>query len=80
MGIFSRKKREENVDPTFSERLAKLEARYTRIEANLLDLATAQDIIRNKVLRKIQPKKYEDDEESEKKPKDLYNSVLLPER
>lgn len=70
--------KKEKVEETSSERLSKLEKRLTRIEAELLDLAVAQDTIRNKVLRKIQFKK--EKEEEEDKPQDLYSKVLIPER
>ncbi len=70
MMFFSKK----NVEETSNERLSKLEKRLTRLEAEILDVATAQDIIRNKVLRKIQFKKEEEE------PQDLYNRVLIPER
>jgi len=39
--------------------------KITRLEAEVLDIATAQDIIRNKVLRKIQTKKGKEEEETE---------------
>lgn len=67
----------KNVEETSNERLSKLEKRLTRLEAEILDVATAQDIIRNKVLRKIQTKK-EDKEEEETE--SLYSKVLIPER
>lgn len=41
-----------------------LRARVTRLEADILDLYTAQDAIRDKVLRKIQQKRQEKDEEN----------------
>jgi len=80
MAFFWQKQPEDNLPLTLLGRFSKIEARLTRLEAEILDVATAQDIIRNKVLRKIQPKKYPDEEEEDKKPKDLYNSVLLPEK
>ncbi len=63
--IFWSKKRSENENETLEERFSRLEKRFTRLEAEILDIATAQDIIRNKVLRKIQSKKEEVEEESE---------------
>lgn len=72
-----KKKLIENVPDTLLERVSKLEKRLTRVEAEILDVATAQDIIRNKVLRKIQSKKSEVDEEETK---DLYNGVLIKEK
>jgi len=72
---FLRRKTAENVLPTFSERLQRLESRQTRLEADILDLATAINIMRDKVLRKIQFKK----EEEEPKAKDIYAGMLIPE-
>lgn len=46
------------------------------MEAELLDLATAQDIIRDKVLRKIQVKKAPEETEPSK---DIYKGVLISE-
>jgi len=69
----------KNVELTSNERIKKLEHRLTLIESEILDIATAQNIIRNKVLKKIQFKNPKIDEEEEDKPKDLYNSVLLKE-
>lgn len=67
----------EKVDETLSERVGRLEKRITRLEAEQLDLATAQDIIRDKVLRKIQVKKAP---EPESEPaKDIYKGVLISE-
>lgn len=66
----------EKVDETLSERISKIEKRLTRIEAEILDVATAQDIIRNKVLRKIQTKKEPEEEQTQ----DLYSKILIPER
>jgi hypothetical protein len=48
----------ENVNPS-------IETRFTKLEAEVLALAVAQDVIRNKVLRKIQFKKKEEEEEEE---------------
>jgi hypothetical protein len=61
MGWFDKKKEEE----TSSDRLKKVETRLTRLEAEILDVATAQDIIRNKVLRKIQSKRVPEEEETD---------------
>ena len=63
----------QNDDLTLTKRIAKVESRLTSIEAEILDLATAINIIRNKVLKKIQFKNPEKEEESE----DLYNGMLL---
>jgi hypothetical protein len=72
MWLFNKK----NVEITSNERLKKLEHRLTLIEAEILDIATAQNIIRNKVLKKIQFKNPKEDDEN---PQDLYKSVLLKE-
>jgi len=64
MGLFWTNKRSENVDPTYQEQLKRMQVRITKLEAETLELMTALDIIRNKVLRKIQFKK-EDKEEEE---------------
>lgn len=55
-------------DETLKERVIRLEKRLTRLEAEQLDLATAQDIIRDKVLRKIQFKKQEEEKKTEADP------------
>lgn len=66
---------------TLVQRISKLETRITLLDAEIMDLATAQDILRNKVLRKIQGRsRPEQLEEEEGKPKDLYGGVLLPTR
>jgi len=66
----------KNVELTSTERLKKLEHRLSLLEAEVLDIATAQNIIRNKVLKKIQ---FKNPKEEEEQPKDLYSSVLLKE-
>ena len=73
MALFWSKKEVENVDPTLKEELRSLKARITRLESEILDLMTAQEIIRNKILRKIQSKKDPEEETS----KDIYNGVLI---
>jgi len=69
--MFSLFKRKQNVETTFKDDITiledsikKMQTRLTRLEAEILDVATAQDIIRNKVLRKIQFKKPSEEEES----------------
>jgi len=76
MSLISFFKRMDNVSIPYNERILRIESRLTRLEADILDLATAQDIIRNKVLRKIQYKK---EEKEEVQTKDLSSRVLLPE-
>lgn len=66
--------KKENEEITLLERVKKLEAKVARQDNEILDLVTATDIIRNKVLRKIQFKKIE--KEDSKEP---YNGMLLPE-
>lgn len=66
----------KNEDLSLNQRIKKLESRLQVVEAEILDVATAQNIIRNKVLKKIQFKNPKNDEEEEQDP---YNSVLLKE-
>ena len=75
--LFFRKKAPENVEKTFSERLLRLESRLSVLEADILDLATAQNILRNKVLKKIQFKNIKEEEETSK---DLYSEILIKEK
>ncbi len=74
--MFWTKKPPEQVEVSFSQRLLRIESRLTLLEADILDLGTAQEIIRNKVLRKIQGKKPEEEE----KAKDLYGGMLLSDK
>jgi len=63
---FFTKKPVDNVKDTLeSKEYTKLMARITKLEAELLEVITAQAIIRDKVLRKIQFKRKEDNEEGE---------------
>ena len=62
---------------TCLDRVSAVEKRLSRLEAEILDVATAQDIIRNKVLRKIQSRKAPEEEEESK---DIYNGVLIKEQ
>lgn len=64
MSWFKHEKREENDDLSQKDEIIKLKARINRIESELLDVMTAQEIIRNKVLRKIQSKKQPEEEEN----------------
>jgi hypothetical protein len=66
--MFWKKKAEKApvaVEPTILEKLLLLEGRISRLEAETLDLMSAQLIIRNKVLRKIQSKTPPPEEEKE---------------
>ncbi len=65
----STKIREEDVNYTYEEQLSilkkdlqVLKSRLIKMDSEILDLATSQDIIRNKVLRKIQNKKPTEEE------------------
>jgi len=55
----------ENVPETYEARLRKLEMKYLKLDAELMDLAQSQDIIRNKVLRKIQERRKPEEEEED---------------
>lgn len=78
MWIFNRTKPPLDVPATFEERLRKLELRQTKIDGEIMDLAIGQDLLRNKVLRKIQKPREEALEENEpNKPKE---DVLLPDK
>jgi len=63
MEIIWGKKREKDDDLTTKEQLLLMKSRITRVESEILDVITAVDIIRNKVLRKIQSKKSSENEE-----------------
>jgi hypothetical protein len=76
---FFKKKEPENVPETFGERLSRVEKRLTRMEAEILDVATAQDIIRDKVLRKIQVQKPKPEPQESEEKEDLYKNVLIKE-
>jgi len=65
------------VSQTCLDRVSAVEKRLSRLEAEILDVATAQDIIRNKVLRKIQSRKVPEEEQESK---DIYNGVLIKEQ
>jgi len=66
MFSFFQSKTSKNVETTLeSSEYRKLLVRITQLEAEVLALATANDIIRNKVLRKIQFKKEEETEKED---------------
>ena len=76
--LFS-KKQPENVPETYELRLKKLESKLIATQAEVLELYTAIDIIRNKVLRKIQYKKEEKEEEKpEETPNNPFASLIPP--
>lgn len=56
-----------------------LNIRLATLESRVLSLELSQEAFRNKVLRKIQGKKDEIDEEAEKA-QDIYSKVLLPDK
>lgn len=80
MSAFWSKKREIPENVTQEERIRKIESRLNLLSAEILDVATAQTIIRDKVLRKIQQKKTPDLEMGDDKPKDYYGGMLLPDK
>jgi len=51
-----------------SDEIRKLNARMSKFEAEMLELAVAQDVLRNKVLRKIQFKRSTEEEDSQNDP------------
>ena len=55
MWLFSRKKEQKDVSETFESRLRK-------VEGQILDLYTDYDLLRNKVLRKIQVRPLKNEE------------------
>jgi len=58
-------KRKENVEQTFIDRLTIVESKITRLSAEILDLNVSLDLIRDKVLRKIQKQRGEEPQETE---------------
>lgn len=56
-------KRKSNVDATTLERIEKLEKDVSKLKTECLDNATDIDAMRDKVLRKIQKKREEPEEE-----------------
>lgn len=78
MGFFWHSKPQKNTPENDENRLIFIENRLKKLENEVLGLAAGQEVIRNKVLKKIQFKR--PDEETEEKPKDLYSGMLLPDR
>ena len=62
-GMFWNKKKDE--EPQISERISSLSAKIARIEAEILDLYTANDIIRKKLIGRLR-RNVEKDEEEDK--------------
>jgi len=60
---FNNKQTTENVLPTYEERLLRLETEVRKLKSENLGFATDIEVIRNKVLRKIQFKKEVETEE-----------------
>lgn len=59
---FQRKEAEKRPEDV---NLSQLQKRMTRLEAEMLDLTITIDLLRNKVLRKIQTKKISEEVESD---------------
>jgi chaperonin cofactor prefoldin len=62
--VFWNKKEQEKIEPTLIERVAKLEGKLQTVESQIVELFTSYDILRNKVLRKIQTRKEPEEEEN----------------
>lgn len=61
-------KRKENVKTTLeSDEYRELKVKLVKLESEILGIITAQDLIRDKVLRKIQYKRKDVEEEEENK-------------
>ncbi len=69
-------KRQENVSANLIKRVSEHEAELAQLRSHLLGVEMDIKSLRDKVLRKIQNKKPEEEEE---KGKDLYNGMLIPE-
>lgn len=63
--IFWNKKEKPAIKTDYLEEIAHLKSRITRLEAEVLDIMTAQEVIRDKVLRKIRLKSRTEDEEND---------------
>lgn len=74
--FWDRKKPDENVPKTFESRIVSIERRLGEIESQILAITIDQKMVRDKVLRKIQ---FKHTEEEEQQP-DPYKSVLIPDR
>lgn len=60
---FFNKKAPEQVEPTYQERLKRLESKVMRQETEILDLIGSYDILKNKILKKIQSTKQPKEEQ-----------------
>ena len=69
--------KDEDLPESVSERLDRLEKKMTRLSAEMLDVMTSVQILRDKVLKKIKFKR--GDEKDEDESKDLYNGMLIKE-
>jgi hypothetical protein len=65
---------------TYEERIKTLELKVFKLESEVLSTILDQKIMRDKVLRKIQFKRPEEEEEKTEESKDLYNGVLVKAR
>ena len=70
--------KDEDLPESVSERLDRLEKKMTRLSAEMLDVMTSVQILRDKVLKKIKFKRGDEKDEDEQ-PKDLYNGMLIKE-
>ena len=61
--MFKLFKQNINVEPTYFERLAKVESEVTLLKAKINGLELENDNLRDKVLRKIQKKKEQESDE-----------------
>lgn len=71
---FFNKKTEEKADETLEKRLLTMNARIFKLESEVMELATAHEAIRQRILKKAGFGKKE-----EEQPKDLYGGMLLAE-
>ena len=75
MGIFWNKKEEKNVEPTFVERLEVLEALVSKLKREVLSNSMDLDTMRDKVLRKIQKRQKDNEQEENPLPDDGFGEI-----
>ncbi len=63
--MFWRKKEDKEFNIDLDAEVSALKTRLTRIETEVLDIAQSQQLIRDKIMRKIRLKSVNDDEEEE---------------
>lgn len=61
--MFWNKWRKDDYEPDQSEEIAGIKARITRMETEILDIMQSQQLIRDKIMRKIRLKTQETEEE-----------------